>query len=105
MYADFDSLYDEVELRLYKYEENELPDADGNMQDNINQFISYRAYKELINYLAFGSTASALFPPSIKNGTDISEAMDDYYQYLKTLQQNIKRFWSFVLIRIFTPMC
>ena len=36
MYADFDSLYDEVELRLYKYEEFELPDVDSNMQDNIS---------------------------------------------------------------------
>ena len=50
MYADFDSLYDEVKFRLYKYEEIELPDADSNIQDNINRFISYRAYKELINY-------------------------------------------------------
>lgn len=71
MYADFDSLYDEVKFRLYKYEEIELPNADSDMQDNINQFISYRAYKELINYLAFGSTASALFPPGINKGADI----------------------------------
>ena len=103
MYADFDSLYDEVELRLYKYEEIELPDVESSMQDNINQFIFYRAYKELINYLAFGSTASALFPPSIKNGADISEAMDDYYQYLKTLQQEYKEVLEFCFDSKFHP--
>ena len=86
MYADFDSLYDDVKLRLYKYDEIELPDVDNYMQDNINHFLTYRAYKELINHIAFGSTASVLFPPSIKNGADISKAMDEYYQYLKTLQ-------------------
>ena len=103
MYADFDSLYDEVKFRLYKYEEIELPDADSNMQDSINRFISYRAYKELINHLAFGSTASALFPPSIKNGADISEAMDDYFQYLKTLQQEYKEVLEFCFDSKFHP--
>lgn len=67
----------------------------NNLQDNINQFISYCAYKELINYLAFGSTTSAMFPPSTKNGADISEAKDDYYQYLKTLQQEYKEILEF----------
>ena len=103
MYADFDSLYDEVEFRLYKYEEFELPNANNDMPDNINRFISYRAYKELINYLVFGSTASALFPPSIKNGADISEAMDDYYQYLKTLQQEYKEVLEFCFDSNFHP--
>lgn len=103
MYADFDSLYDEVKFRLYKYEEIELPDADSNIQDHINRFISYRAYKELINYLAFGSTASALFPPYINNGTDIFEAMDDYYQYLKTLQQEYKEVLEFCFDSMFHP--
>ena len=95
IYADFDSLYDDVKLRLYKYEEIELPDVDSDMQDNINQFLSYRAYKELINCLAFGSTASALFPPSINVEGDLGEAMLDYYQYLKTLQQEYQKILEF----------
>ena len=93
VYADLDSLYNEVKFRLYKYEEIELPDADSNMQDNINRFISYRAYKELINCLAFGSTVSALFPPCINNSADISEAMDNKSQNrwaINYLNQGIK---------------
>lgn len=103
MYADFDSLYDEVKFILYKFEEIKLQDAESGMQDNINQFLSYRAYKKLINHIAFGSTASALFPPSIKDGADISEAMYDYYQYLKMLQQECKAILEFCFDSKFQP--
>ena len=75
----------------------------AHLVDSINRFISYRAYKELINYLAFGSTASALFPPGINKGADISEAMDDYYQYLKTLQQEYKEVLEFCFDSKFYP--
>lgn len=95
VYADFDSLYDDVKFRLYKYEEIELPDVDSNEKDTIHSFISYRAFKDLINSIAFGSTASALFPPRINEEADISEAMDDYYQYLKTLQQEYQKILEF----------
>ncbi|MBQ9673033.1 MAG: hypothetical protein IJV39_00210 [Ruminococcus sp.] len=95
MYADFDSLYDEVKFRLYKYDEIELPNVESDIQENINHFLSYRAYEGLINCLAFGSTASAFFPPSINDDADISEAIYDYYQYLKMLQQEYKEFLEF----------
>lgn len=95
VYADFDSLYNEVKFRLYKFEEIELPDANSDMQENINHFLSYRAYEELINCLAFGSTASALFPPIMNDDVDISEAMFDYYRYLKMLQQEYKEILAF----------
>lgn len=103
VYTDFDSLYDEVKFKLNKYEEIELPNADSDIQERINRFLSYRAYKELINHLAFGSTASALFPPSINEDADISEAMDDYYQYLKMLQQEYKEILEFCFDSNFYP--
>ena len=95
MYADFDSLYDDVESKLYKYDEIELPDIDSDMQDNINQFLTNRAYNKLINHIAFGSTASALFPLRINEGADISESMYDFCKYLKTLQQEYQKILEF----------
>ena len=103
MYANFDSLYDEVKFRLYKYEEIKLLDADSDIQENINLFISYCAYKELINHIAFGSTASALFPPSINDDADISEVMFDYYRYLRMLQQEYKQVLEFCFDSNYCP--
>lgn len=75
VYADFVSLYEEVKIRLYNHEEIELPTADSALKESINRFISYRAYKDIINRLAFGSTASAVFPPTIRSNADLGEAM------------------------------
>ena len=57
------------------------------MQEMNNRYQIYRNYKWLINHLAFGSTASALFPPAIMQDADLAAAMLDYYKYLIMLQK------------------
>ena len=47
------------------YEDIDLPNADNEVLEMINRYRIYCNYKWLINHLAFGSTASALFPPAI----------------------------------------
>lgn len=103
VYADFDSLYKEVRAILCSYEDIELPNPDSDMQENINRFLIYRTYKKLINHLAFGSAASAMFPPSIKQDADLSEAMFDYYKYLKTLQEEYQDLLEFCFEKNFYP--
>ena len=97
IYADFDSLYKEVEVSLCIYSDKniELPDVDSDVQDLINRFQIYRSYNWLINHLAFGSTASALFPPAIREDADLPTAMIDYYHYLITLQKEYRDILEF----------
>ena len=90
VYADFDSLYNEVEVSLCLYKDMDLPNADNEVQEMINRYRIYRNYKWLINHLAFGSTASALFPPAITQDADLAAAMLDYYKYLITLQKEYR---------------
>ena len=86
VYADFDSLYKEVKVSLRMYEDIDLPNADNQI---------YRNYKWLINHLAFGSTASALFPPAITQDADLAVAMLDYYKYLIMLQKEYRDILEF----------
>ena len=95
VYADFDSLYKEVKVSLRMYEDIDLPNADNEMQDMINRYRIYRNYKWLINHLAFGSTASALFPPAITQDADLAAAMLDYYKYLTMLQKEYRDILEF----------
>ena len=95
VYTDFDSLYKEVKVSLRMYEDIDLPNADNEMQDMINRYRIYRNYKWLINHLAFGSTASALFPPAITQDADLAAAMLDYYKYLITLQKEYRDILEF----------
>ena len=90
IYADFDSLYEEVKVCLCLYKDIDLPNADNEVQEMINRYRIYRNYKWLINHLAFGSTASALFPPAITQDADLAAAMLDYYKYLITLQKEYR---------------
>ena len=90
VYADFDSLYEEVKVCLCLYKDMDLPNADNEVQEMINRYRIYRNYKWLINHLAFGSTASALFPPAITQDADLAAAMLDYYKYLITLQKEYR---------------
>jgi len=90
VYADFDSLYEEVKVCLCLYKDMDLPNADNEVQEMINRYRIYRNYKWLINHLAFGSTASALFPPVITQEADLAAAMLDYYKYLITLQKEYR---------------
>ncbi|MBQ7745391.1 MAG: hypothetical protein IJT85_07460, partial [Ruminococcus sp.] len=48
-----------------------------------------------INHLAFGSTASALFPPAILQDADLAAAMLDYYKYLIMLQKEYRDILEF----------
>lgn len=97
IYADFDSLYreGEVSLSIYGDKDIDLPPADSDIQDRVNRFQIYRSYKWLINHLAFGSTASALFPPAIRENADLETAMLDYYRYLVTLQKEYRDILDF----------
>ncbi len=95
IYADFDSLYNEVKISLFLYKDIDLPNADSDMQEMINRYQIYRNYKWLINHLAFGSTASALFPPAIMQDADLAAAMLDYYKYLIMLQKEYREIMEF----------
>ena len=95
IYADFDSLYSEVKVSLFLYKDIDLPNADSDMQEMINRYQIYRNYKWLINHLAFGSTASALFPPAIMQDADLAAAMLDYYKYLIMLQKEYREIMEF----------
>lgn len=95
VYADFDSLYEEVKVCLCLYKDIDLPNADNEVQEMINRYRTYRNYKWLINHLAFGSTASALFPPAITQDADLAAAMLDYYKYLITLQKEYRDILEF----------
>ena len=95
IYADFDSLYSEVKVSLFLYKDIDLPNADCDMQEMINRYQIYRNYKWLINHLAFGSTASALFPPAIMQDADLAAAMLDYYKYLIMLQKEYREIMEF----------
>ena len=95
VYADFDSLYEEVKVSLRMYEDMDLPNADNEVQEMINRYRIYRNYKWLINHLAFGSTASALFPPAITQNADLAAAMLDYYKYLTMLQKEYRDILEF----------
>ena len=95
VYADFDSLYEEVKVCLCLYKDMDLPNADNEVQEMINRYRIYRNYKWLINHLAFGSTASALFPPAISQDADFAAAMLDYYKYLITLQKEYRDILEF----------
>ena len=95
IYADFDSLYSEVKVSLFLYKDIDLPNADSDMQEMINRYQIYRNYKWLINHLAFGSTASALFPPAIMQDADLATAMLDYYKYLIMLQKEYRDIMEF----------
>ena len=95
VYADFDSLYEEVKVCLCLYKDMDLPNADNEVQEMINRYRIYRNYKWLINHLAFGSTASALFPPAITQDADLAAAMLDYYKYLITLQKEYQDILEF----------
>ena len=95
VYADFDSLYEEVKVCLCLYKDMDLPNADNEVQEMINRYRIYRNYKWLINHLAFGSTASALFPPAITQDADLAAAMLDYYKYLITLQKEYRDILEF----------
>ena len=95
IYADFDSLYSEVKVSLFLYKDIDLPNADSYMQEMINRYQIYRNYKWLINHLAFGSTASALFPPAIMQDADLAAAMLDYYKYLIMLQKEYREIMEF----------
>ena len=59
------------------------------------RYPGYRNYKWLINHLAFGSTASALFPPAITQDADLAVAMLDYYKYLIMLQKEYRDILEF----------
>ena len=95
VYADFDSLYEEVKVCLCLYKDMDLPNADNEVQEMINRYRIYRNYKWLINHLAFGSTASALFPPAITQDADLAAAMLDYYKYLIMLQKEYQDILEF----------
>ncbi len=95
VYADFDSLYEEVKVCLCLYKDIDLPNADNEVQEMINRYRIYRNYKWLINHLAFGSTASALFPPAITQDADLAAAMLDYYKYLIMLQKEYRDILEF----------
>lgn len=95
VYADFDSLYEEVKVCLCLYKEMDLPNADNEVQEMINRYRIYRNYKWLINHLAFGSTASALFPPAITQDADLAAAILDYYKYLIMLQKEYRDILEF----------
>lgn len=95
VYADFDSLYEEVKVCLCLYKDIDLPNADNEVQEMINRYRIYRNYKWLINHLAFGSTASALFPPAITQEADLAAAMLDYYKYLIMLQKEYRDILEF----------
>lgn len=95
VYADFDSLYEEVKVCLCLYKDMDLPNADNEVQEMINRYRIYRNYKWLINHLAFGSTASAMFPPAITQDADLAAAMLDYYKYLITLQKEYRYILEF----------
>ena len=95
VYADFDSLYEEVKVCLCLYKDMDLPNADNEVQEMINRYRIYRNYKWLINHLAFGSTASALFPPAITQDADLAAAMLDYYKYLIMLQKEYRDILEF----------
>ncbi len=95
VYADFDSLYEEVKVCLCLYKDMDLPNADNEVQEMINRYRIYRNYKWLINHLAFGSTASALFPPAITQDADLASAMLDYYKYLIMLQKEYQDILEF----------
>ena len=95
VYADFDSLYEEVKVCLCLYKDIDLPNADNEVQEMINRYRIYRNYKWLINHLSFGSTASALFPPAITQDADLAAAMLDYYKYLITLQKEYRDILEF----------
>ena len=95
VYADFDSLYEEVKVCLCLYKDMDLPNADNEVQEMINRYRIYRNYKWLINHLAFGSTASALFPPAITRDADLASAMLDYYKYLIKLQKEYQDILEF----------
>lgn len=95
VYADFDSLYEEVKVCLCLYKDMDLPNADNEVVEMINRYRIYRNYKWLINHLAFGSTASALFPPAITQDADLAAAMLDYYKYLITLQKEYRDILEF----------
>lgn len=95
VYADFDSLYEEVKVCLCLYKDMDLPNADNEVQEMINRYRIYRNYKWLINHLAFGSTASALFPPTITQDADLAAAMLDYYKHLIMLQKEYRDILEF----------
>ena len=95
VYADFDSLYEEVKVCLCLYKDMDIPNADNEVQEMINRYRIYRNYKWLINHLAFGSTASALFPPAITQDADLAAAMLDYYKYLIMLQKEYRDILEF----------
>lgn len=53
--------------------------------------------------MAFGSTASAVFPPAIKKDSDLSDTMFDYFKYLKTLQAEYRDLLEFCFEKKFYP--